>query len=148
MKVSAALQNVSRLFLDTAPIIYLVEQNPTYLDRVKAIFQAIDDGQISAVTSPVSLAECLVHPIRHNLPQLQRAFVALVVGGANTTFVTINQRTGEEAARLRAQYNVSLPDALQLAAAISEGCDTFLTNDAQLKRMTELRVLAVDDLEV
>lgn len=40
MKVSAALQGVSLLFLDTAPVIYLIEQNPAYLDLVKSIFSA------------------------------------------------------------------------------------------------------------
>ena len=30
MKVADALQNVTRLFLDTAPVIYYVERNPRY----------------------------------------------------------------------------------------------------------------------
>lgn len=57
MKISVALQNVSSLFLDTAPVVYLIEKNPTYLDTVKAIFQEIDYGRIIAMTSPVTLAE-------------------------------------------------------------------------------------------
>lgn len=34
MKVSLALVGVGNLFLDTAPIIYLVERNPAYFARV------------------------------------------------------------------------------------------------------------------
>jgi predicted nucleic acid-binding protein len=147
VKVAAALQNVSRLFLDTAPVIYLVEKNPAYLDVVTEIFTAIDNGQITAVTSPVTLAECLVHPLRLNLPSLQQSFVNVVVNGLHTTFVTLDQSVGQQAARLRANYNVRLPDALQLAAAINNGCDTFLTNDALLKRVTGIQILVMDDLE-
>ena len=41
-----------------------------------------------------------------------------------------------------------LPDALQIAVAIQEGCEAFLTNDRRLARVAELRVLLLDDLEL
>ena len=147
VKVSAALQGVSRLFLDTAPVIYLVEKNPAYFDVVKDIFTAIDNGQLAAMTSPVTLAECLVHPMRLNLPPVQQSFIDVVMSGSNTTFVNLDQAVGQQAARLRADYNVRLPDALQLAAAINNGCDAFLTNDALLKRVTGIQILVMDELE-
>ena len=146
MKVAAALQGVSQLFLDTAPVIYLVEKNPAYLAVVRDVFAAIDQGQVGAVTSPVTLAECLVHPLRLNLPQLQQTFLNVVVSGLHTTFVNLDQQAGQTA-RLRADYNVRLPDALQLAAAINNGCDAFLTNDVLLKRVAGIRVLVLDELE-
>jgi predicted nucleic acid-binding protein len=40
-----------------------------------------------------------------------------------------------------------LPDALQIAVALEAGCEAFLTNDLTLKRVVELRVLVLDDLE-
>ncbi len=147
MKISAALTGVSLLFLDTASVIYQVEKNPVYFARVAAIFQAIDAGQLGAMTSPVTLAECLVHPLRLGLAPVQQAFLDTIVRGANTTFVEIGQAIGELAAQLRADYNLRLPDALQLAAALTNGCDAFLTNDMQLKRVTGLRVLVLDELE-
>lgn len=113
MKVSTALQTVSCLFLDTAPVIYLIEKNPAYLDIVRSIFTAIDSGQITAMTSPVTLAECLAHPLRLNFPPLQQSFIDVVVNGNNTTCVNLDQAVGQQAARLRADYNVRLPDALQ-----------------------------------
>lgn len=146
MKISIALKGVTRLFLDTAPIIYLVEKNPAYLDRVTDIFQRIDAGQLEVVTSPVTLAECLVYPLKLGLKQLHQDFIDLVVNGVGTTFFNIEQQTGETAARLRAQYNLKLPDSLQIAVALQAGCDTFLTNDSQLTRVTELRILVLDEL--
>jgi predicted nucleic acid-binding protein len=58
-----------------------------------------------------------------------------------------DQQIGEGAARLRAKYNLRLPDALQMAAAISSGCDALLTNDAELARVTESKVLVIDALQ-
>lgn len=146
MRVSEAIQNIATLFLDTAPVIYLVEENPLYLERVRIIFQRIDDGRISAFTTPVTLAECLVHPIRLGLAGLRQDFIDVVVNGTNTTFVGINQQIGEAAASLRARYNLLLPDSLQMAAAIVNKCDGFLTNDGRLAKVAEMKVIVVDDL--
>ena len=89
-----------------------------------------------------------MQPIKLNMPQLQQTFVDVIVNGTNTTFISINQQVGEEAARLRAQYNLRLPDALQIAGAIVNGCNAFLTNDLQLKRVIEIEVLVIDELDV
>jgi predicted nucleic acid-binding protein len=147
VKVSDALRGVTRLFLDTAPVIYYVEENPAYLDVVTAIFDSIDDGAVVGITSPVTLAECLVMPYRLGLVKAQQDFVELIVLGTNVDFVAIDHATAVEAARLRAAYNLTLPDALQVATAISAGCEAFLTNDTALQRVAELRVIVVSQLE-
>jgi predicted nucleic acid-binding protein len=41
---------------------------------------------------------------------------------------------------------MKLPDAIQVAVAIDQGCEAFLTNDRRLAQVTELRVLVLDDL--
>ncbi len=43
-RVQDALTHVQRLLLDTAPLIYLFERNPTYVAVIATIFGAIDDG--------------------------------------------------------------------------------------------------------
>jgi hypothetical protein len=40
MRISDALTGVSRLFLDTAPVIYFVERNPQFVDLVDPIFDS------------------------------------------------------------------------------------------------------------
>jgi predicted nucleic acid-binding protein len=148
MNIADAVQNVARLFLDTAPVIYYVEKNQRYLALVKVAFDRIDDGSLTAVTSPVTLTECLVAPYRLGLVQLQRDFFDLIVHGRNTVFVPIDHDRARYAAELRARYNLTLPDALQIATALRTGCEAFLTNDNGLKRVTELRVLVLDELEL
>ena len=54
---------------------------------------------------------------------------------------------GEHAAKLRARHNLALADALQFAVALAANCQAFLTNDKRLKRVSELSVLVVDELE-
>ncbi len=139
------LQGVQRLFLDTAPVIYFVENNPVYRERIQPVFELIDAGDLAVVTSPITLSECLVHPFRRQQAEAVAQFRELLVNGPNVTFVVIDQFIAEKAAQLRARYNLTLPDALQAAAALAAGCDAMLTNDPVIRRVTELNVLVLDD---
>ena len=146
MTLADALAGVSLLFLDTAPVIYQVEQNPAYSALAGAVFREIDAGRVGAVTSPVTLAECLVHPYKLAEVARMQAFTALITVGRNTQFVAFDQVIAQKAAELRARYNLLLPDAFQAATALVAGCDAFLSNDRGLQRVTELKVLVLDDL--
>lgn len=148
MKLDTALASASTFFLDTAPIIYYVERNPTYFARVAAVFKRVDEGVITAVTSPITLSECLVIPYHQGNTQLQSDFFDLIVQGNHTRFQTIDEQIGQQAAELRARYNLTLADALQFAAALMANCQAFLTNDKRLQRVSELTVLIIDDLEI
>ena len=144
MTLAEQLSSVARLFMDTAPIIYFIEEHPRYLPSMDQVFQLVDSGALQIVTSPITLAECLVLPLRQGDTGIVQAFTDLLAGGPSTHFHPIEQRAGELAARLRAQYGLSLPDALQVAVAIDAGCDAFLTNDMELSRVTDLHVLVLE----
>ena len=146
MKISDGLAGVSRLFLDTAPVIYFVERNPQFVHSVDLIFEQLSDD-ITAVVSGITLSECLVGAISLGLVDLEQAFVD-VLQQEEVIFVDINAAIARESARIRVCYKLQLPDALQLAAAIIADCEAFLTNDTALKRVTELRVLVVGELEI
>ncbi|WP_238360802.1 type II toxin-antitoxin system VapC family toxin [Iningainema tapete] len=66
----------------------------------------------------------------------------------NTEFIQINNYITQQAAQLRSRYNLALLDAYQVAVALTGNCEALLTNDIAFKRVTELRVLIVDELEL
>lgn len=148
MKIEDALQNVTRLFLDSAPVIYYVEEHPRYISLMDALFEHIETTALTTVASPVTLAECLVVPIRAGLTKLQQNYSDLLLHGPNTMFVPLDELCAQQAAQLRARYNLRLLDALQIAAALTARCEALVTNDAMFQRVTELRVLMIDDLEL
>jgi len=53
--------------LDTAPLIYFIEENPIYLEAATLFFKAMDKGDFTVVTSTVTLLEVLVQPLRSNM---------------------------------------------------------------------------------
>jgi predicted nucleic acid-binding protein len=81
------------------------------------------------------------------LTDLEQAYLILF-DQESIVFVDINLTIACEAARIRFRYNLQLADSLQIATAIAAHCDAFLTNDAQLKRVSELKVLVISELTV
>ncbi len=148
MKLDDALKSISKLAFDTAPIIYFVEANPTYDTLVTAIFQRVESGEITGVTSVISLCEVLVHPIRNQNLDLKQRYRDILQNSPNFSTRLINSMVAERAAELRAKYNLRTPDVLQIATALEIGCEAFLCNDKNLKRVTELRILILDEIEL
>jgi predicted nucleic acid-binding protein len=133
--------------LDTMPLIYFIEENPTYLDMVCPFFQAMDHGDFSVVTSVVTLLEVLVHPFRHGDTVLAQQYRDILLNAKGLTTLLLSQDIAEEAAQLRAAHNIRTPDAIQMATATYAGASLFLTNDSRLPSLPELEVLVLDELK-
>ncbi|GIV09262.1 MAG: motility twitching protein PilT [Fimbriimonadales bacterium] len=138
------LQGISRLGLDTSPIIYFVEAHPRYDALLTPIFERIDQGVIEGVTSVITLVEVVVHPLRQGRHDLVERYRQLLLNSAHFEVVPISPEIALRAADLRAHYNLRTPDALQVATAIVNRCDAFLTNDATLQRVKELKIWTID----
>ena len=87
-----------------------------------------------------------MHPLRNGNAQYANAFRSLILGTAGIDAVSLTAAIAEHAADLRARYNLRTPDAVQVATALHSGCDAFLTNDRDLRRVTEIPILVLDEL--
>jgi predicted nucleic acid-binding protein len=132
--------------LDTAPLIYFIEENQTYLETVRPFFEAMDWGEFSVVTSIITLLEVLVHPFRYGDTALAQQYRDILLSAEGLTTILLSQDIAEEAARLRATHSIRTPDAIQMATAIHAGASSFLTNDDRLPALPELAVLVLDEL--
>ena len=62
--------------------------------------------------------------------------------------IYISEGIAEAAGRLRGRYPaLKTVDALQVAAALDNGADAFLTNDLKLRQIKELRVIVLKDYQ-
>jgi predicted nucleic acid-binding protein len=133
--------------LDTAPVIYYIEKNPSYVALMRAFFESVHKGECSAVTSVLTLLEGLVVPIRKNDTELIRDYHDLLYELKVILTISVFPYIAEEASRLRASYNIRTPDAIQLATAITAGASFFLTNDLALPSLPNIKILTLDDLK-
>ena len=125
-----------RLYLDTAPVIYVVEQVPDFSEK---ILRCIQKPDIELVVSDLTWMECRVKPLTENketlLADYDKFFSQSVI-----EIVELSRRVLERAAHIRSQYNIKTPDAIHLGAAIISKCDIFLTNDRRLERFKDTRI--------
>ena len=148
MRISEALSGVALLYVETSPFIYYTEKRPGYVDKARAIFRYLDEGRLSVITSTIALSETLVKPIREHDEALVNAYSELFESTAGLSMMPVSAAVARLSAQLRAHYELKTPDALHLATALEAHCDAFLTNDKGFKRVSELRVLVLDELEL
>jgi predicted nucleic acid-binding protein len=146
VNIAEALQGIHHLAIETAPYIYFVENHPIYAEKVEVIFEIVETQAIDITTSVMTLTETLMKPLQANDQQLIDTYNNLLT--QNVRLVPITAAIARLAAELRARYNLRTPDALHIATAIDAGCDAFLTNDFTLKRVQELTILVLDELEL
>lgn len=146
MKLDDAVDGVNSIGLDTSPFIYFVERNRPYVNVMREIFKRITDGDFKACSSVITLTEVLVQPLRQENQSLADEYRDLLYNGINFKLLPLNASIAQRAAELRAKYNLRTPDALQIAAALENACEAFLCNDKNLKKVTEIKVLILDEI--
>ena len=147
-KLNDALTSVTNLGFDTSPVIYFVEAHPQYDALVTQVFQQVANAAFTGWTSVITLSEVLVQPLLHADVPLQQTYRDLLLNSFNFHTLPVTAAIAEQAAGLRARYRLRTPDALQIATTLDAGCEAFLCNDAGMRRVTELRVLVLDELEL
>lgn len=137
---------MSSLGIDTPILIYFVEENPTYLARAQEVIRLVDEGALSGFASVLALTEVLTIPLRAGDAGIAASYRNLLRNSRHFSLASVNEAVAELASDLRARHNLKTPDAIHVASAIVSVCDTFITNDRMLSRVTEIRVMVLEDL--
>jgi len=104
--------------LDTAPLIYYIEERPAFLAKVKPFFEAAERNEFRIVTSFVTLIEVLVRPLRTGRAEMAREYRDILLHSRALTAIPLDEAIAEKAAELRAAHNLRTPDAIQVATAV------------------------------
>ena len=133
--------------LETAPLIYFIEGHSQYQSILSSLFELNDKGGFSFVTPSVTLLEVLVKPLREGQKAIAEQYRDILTTAPGIELFDVTSSIAEQAAVLRAKYNLRTPDAIQLATCIELGSDYFLTNDNRLKAVSETMVVVVGELQ-
>jgi len=145
-RLTERIRSFSVIGLDTAIFIYHFEENPTYLPLTRELLSSIEMGERKGVTSAITLMEIIVKPLALGQIDVARKYEAMLVNFPNLDIVDLDRDVIRQAARLRAEYRIRPPDALQVSASLLYGADAFITNDGLLKRLQDkLNVIVLDD---
>lgn len=132
--------------LDTAPLVYFIEEHPVYLPIVQPFFRALDAGRFQVITSTLTLLEVSVLPFRLGNQTLANLYETILIEAVGVTTLPVTAAIAKRAAALRAVQNIATPDAIQIATALEGGAAVFVTNDMRLKPVSNLNVMAIERL--
>ena len=140
------MTDFKRVFIDTAPIIYFLENSPLYMESMGKFFSRCVKEHIQIVTSTLTIEEYLVLPYSDRKMEYVDNFKRFIEY-MNIEVVDIDTAIAEQGAKIRGQYkNFKAMDALQIAAAVAKKCDMFFTNDKQLRQEKELPCMTMEDI--
>lgn len=139
------LERHSKIGLDTSIFIFQLEENPRYQELVNKIFVWLEGPRAHSVTSTITMLELLVKPYRLSDIDSVNKFYALLSTYPHLEWIAPTLEIADLAAKLRAEYNLRTPDALQVATALSFDATGFISNDTAFQRVTDLEILILDE---
>ena len=97
--------------LDTAPLIYFIEDVRPYADLLNPVFNRLEGHGLGAVTSTITLAEILTKPLVDKNFSLVDEIKFTIKTFSTLSMVAIDEKLAEAAALIRARHAIRLPDA-------------------------------------
>lgn len=135
--------NVRNLVLvDSAPLIYLLDDHAEFLPLFEGLFMAYEEGNLRIAISTIAIAEVLAGPFENGQDVLAKRYEK-----ALSTFevIPVTQDIAVSASRLRISCKLKLMDALQAATALEIGAQALVTHNRDFSRFSGLTVLYGDD---
>lgn len=135
-----------RYYLDTNVVISVVEAVVSLAGTQTRFISGIDAATIEALTSELTLAECLVKPFADRNAAAVEAYLLFLNGRRSLPVLPINRHILTVAARLRTELGVKLPDAIHIATAEAAECSVFLTNDRGIRMPEGMKLVLWNDI--
>ncbi len=133
-----------KIFIDTAPLIYLIEGEENFAACVeKQLRQWVIAGE-NLATSTLTLLELLVAPIKQEDKHLVQKYRALLQDILSEPLIPLSEAISEMAAQIRGATGFKTPDSIQLATALYAGADIFYTNDKRLSKFSDIKILIIE----
>ena len=125
-----------RIVVDSAPIIYLLEDHPVFASRYAPLIERAEARHYELVISTVTLAEVLTGPLRVGDEALAETYRAALTSPPTWRVLDLNADIAHRAAQIRARSRLRLPDAVQLATALATSSIALVTHDRNFASST------------
>jgi predicted nucleic acid-binding protein len=131
----------SLVYIDSNIFIYFIEMTPGFLPLVKNLFAQMAKSGATAVTSQLTLAECIYQPSRNEDPELVLLYESLFEKSGDVEMLALDGALLKRAALNGGALGLKLLDAIHFISALEAGCDFFVTADSAFKSGPAMKVL-------
>lgn len=124
-----ALARCRLILLDTMVFSYHLSAHPRYAPLSRVVLEAVESGQVTGLTTTMTLAEILSLPARMSNRAVMLEYELYLAHFPNLRLVPMDAALAREAAWVRGTTGLRLPDAVQVAAARLSSADGIVTNN-------------------
>lgn len=135
----AGLPPQALLVLDSAPIIYYLEDHPEHGPRFAPLFDMHSRALVRFAVTTATIAEVLTGPISTGNETAADRYRTIL---ESWQVVVLDSTIAASAARIRGSLRLKLVDAIQVASAIAINADALVTHDRDFSKVTTLRVIS------
>jgi predicted nucleic acid-binding protein len=132
----------SSIYIDANILIYYIESNPQFVQKVRDLFAHIKLVGAKPVTNEITIAECIYKPSKEGEMKAIDSYERLFESGV----LAITQLDGglaKRAAMNGGRLGLKLIDAIHYVSALEFGCDLFVTSDGHFKSGPKMAVIRI-----
>lgn len=145
-QLTRQLISLQHIGLDSMCFLYQFSNHLLYGPLTQIIFDLAQERKIHCYTSTISLIETFILPEKQRDVFMINRYEKFFQHLPNLQVTAVDWNTGRLVSKLKAKYSgIKTPDAIQIASALLQGCSLFVTNDKQLRQVSEIKVTLLSD---
>lgn len=133
-----------KLFIDTNIFVSVLSKEKNY-KKAKKVLEEIHEGKHLGITSTICIAEVLSGFYSKGEKENGDRYLADVRSINNFRIVGFDIEIAKEAAKMRAKFELKLPDAIIIATCKTHAC-TLVTRDRELIKIEEIEVIDLGEV--
>ncbi|MCF0216779.1 MAG: PIN domain-containing protein [Fibrobacteraceae bacterium] len=140
------IENSRILFLDTGPLIRLLQMHPDFYPVVSGVLDLVYDKNMQVLVSAVTLYEISKKAFDAGNSVLARQYREFFENSHNVKLVDVNGEVAVKAAELAAAHHLGIEESLRLSLAYIHGADCILTESEAFKDYTDIPVVTLEEV--
>lgn len=141
----ARVVDAERVHLDARILAYHLLGREPHVELTRLLFSGVEDGTVRAQSSSMTLYQLLSEPYRRGESDVAGDAEKLLTGLRGLELIPVTPSLAGQAARVRARLGTGAAASVQIATAVTEEADLFLTDGSGLRRVAGVRVQNLED---
>jgi len=140
----AVLSRVVRVHVDASVLALHLTGNARFTPLTRAVLELLADGGLRGSTSSLSVYQLLVEAYRRGEAETAATAERYLTTIPGLTIVDVTPAIARQASQVRAQLGGSTERAVQIATALSEQAELYLTQRSAFRRVAGMGVESLD----
>ena len=127
-----------KVTLDTNIFLNVKNKEEPFYKYSKMVLEAIDESDIEAIVSIVTITEIFVGYYKTNELKDKDDFIAGIYSNKNYKIIDLDLKVADKSGEIMCKTNLKLPDCIITASSILEQAFCLITNDVEFEKAKNL----------